>query len=76
MQPYILKLMNNVIESVGFDLDPDDDYITRSTKISVRKWACHFDHIGCIMKANAELEALLESSDESEYVIEKVEKYR
>ncbi|XP_035744089.1 uncharacterized protein LOC118451536 [Vespa mandarinia] len=67
IQPYILNLMNKVIDSVGFDINPDDDYITQLTKIDIRKWACHFDHIGCIIKANAELIAHLESSNESDY---------
>ncbi|XP_043498879.1 thyrotropin-releasing hormone-degrading ectoenzyme-like [Polistes fuscatus] len=67
IKPYALNLMNNFIESVGFDFDHDDDYRTQLTKLLIRRLACSLGHLKCIMAANTQMIEFLEFSNKDQY---------
>ncbi|KAI4503437.1 hypothetical protein M0802_001659 [Mischocyttarus mexicanus] len=67
IKPYVLNLMNNLIESVGFDFVRDDNYKTQLTKSKLRNWACRLGHYKCIKAAETQMKKLLEYSDKDQY---------
>ncbi|XP_043289619.1 uncharacterized protein [Venturia canescens] len=46
-QKYILGLMNNFIEKVGYETRDDDDYVTKLSKKNIVERACLWGHAGC-----------------------------
>ncbi|XP_020287755.1 thyrotropin-releasing hormone-degrading ectoenzyme-like [Pseudomyrmex gracilis] len=47
LQRFFAKLMNNLIESMGYEEDPADDDFTKMNRMSVLRWACAFGHVKC-----------------------------
>lgn len=61
MQPYILDLMNNIIETIGTQDRPNDDYFIKIIRHAILNDACIYDHPLCLREANVQLITYLEN---------------
>lgn len=61
LKPYILDLMNNIIETIGTQDYPNDDYFTKVIRHAILNDACIYDHPLCLREAHAQLIAYLEN---------------
>lgn len=62
LKPYILDLMNHIVETVGTQDHPNEDYFTKLTRNAILEDACAFDHPICLRKAYAQLIDYLKDS--------------
>ncbi|XP_050466427.1 aminopeptidase N-like isoform X2 [Cataglyphis hispanica] len=60
-KPYVLDLMNNIIETVGIQDHPNDDYFTKVIRDAILKDTCFNDHPLCLREAHAQLINYLEN---------------
>ncbi|CAL1686825.1 unnamed protein product [Lasius platythorax] len=61
LKPYVLDLMNNIIETIGTQDRPNDDYFTKVTRHAILNDACTYDHPLCLREAHAQLITYLEN---------------
>lgn len=54
--------MNNIIETIGTQDRPNDDYFTKVTRHAILNDACTYDHPLCLREAHAQLINYLENS--------------
>jgi hypothetical protein len=47
-QAYILRLMENVISKLGFEVKDIDEYETLRNRIQILEFACKLDHTDCV----------------------------
>ncbi|KYN33599.1 Aminopeptidase N [Trachymyrmex septentrionalis] len=62
LKSYILDLINNIVETVGTQDRPNDDYFTKFTRNAILEDACVFDHPACLNKAYTQLINYLNNS--------------
>ncbi|KYN14240.1 Aminopeptidase N [Trachymyrmex cornetzi] len=62
LKSYILDLMNNIVETVGTQDRPNDDYFTKFTRNAILEDACVFDHPACLNKVYTQLIDYLKNS--------------
>ncbi|XP_018399655.1 PREDICTED: aminopeptidase N-like [Cyphomyrmex costatus] len=55
LKPYILDLMNNIVETVGTQDRPNDDYFTKFTRNAILEDACVYGHPTCLNEAYTQL---------------------
>ncbi|KAG5311631.1 AMPN Aminopeptidase, partial [Acromyrmex insinuator] len=62
LKSYILDLINNIVETIGTQEHPNDDYFTKFTRNAILEDACVFDHPACLNKAYTQLIDYLKNS--------------
>lgn len=62
-QNFILKLIDNVYNQVGFRDNPDDPQLTVFTRYDVLAWACRLGHEDCVRSAVNHYSSWQNSSD-------------
>jgi len=55
-------LINNIVETIGIQDHPNDDYFTKLTRSAILEDACAFDHPTCLCKAYTQLVDYLKNS--------------
>lgn len=51
MQKYILNLLSNMYETVGFDDNDEDTLLDELNREMILQWACKFDKIKCVKQS-------------------------
>jgi len=47
LQPYVVELLDKLVENVGYEEDPNEDDVTKLKRIKALRWACTFGHSKC-----------------------------
>ncbi|GBP46436.1 Membrane alanyl aminopeptidase [Eumeta japonica] len=45
---YVLRLMQNIIDVLGYDVKEQDDFVTLRNRMQILEYACKLGHSGCI----------------------------
>lgn len=52
-QSYVLQLIENLYETVGFEILEDDEHLTKLIRVTALTWACNFNHEQCLASASS-----------------------
>lgn len=62
MKSFSLRLIAPLVDKIGYEDRPDDDFPTMMLRRISNHWACHFGYRNCWNNATKQLEAYLEDN--------------